>query len=255
MKIAVITGASSGLGREFVRLLGSSGTLDEIWAVARRVDKLKELSEISACPVRSIPLDLTQTESFELLAGLLKEAQPEIRVLINAAGFGRLGKSTEIPLKDDNGMIDLNCRAAVALTALALPYMKRGDRILEICSAAAFQPIPRLNVYAATKAFLQSYTKALHYELLTTGIHVTAVCPYWIGDTEFIPGAKTTSSKTFRHIPLASHARTVARWALFDSSLNLWVSTPSPVSAAFRLVAKFVPHCIMVPLMDLFQRV
>lgn len=255
MRIAVVTGASSGLGREFVRLLGREGKVDEIWAVARREERLLQLQSLSECRIRPVPLDLAQSESIQTLGQLFAREQPEIAVLINAAGFGRIGCSTRIPRGDNDAMIDLNCRAAVAVTTEALPYLRSGSRVLEICSTAAFQPMPGLNVYAATKAFLQSYTKALHHELLSSGIHVTAVCPYWIKDTEFIPQAQKVDRGGFRHFPLASRAGTVARWALFDARLNLWVSTPGPVCMLHRLIAKFIPHFIMVPLMDLFRRI
>lgn len=255
MRVAIVTGASSGLGREFVRLLGQEGCADEIWAVARRADRLEALRTLTACPIRPLPLDLTRGESVDALRDLLKQEQPQVTVLVCAAGFGRIGRSDQIPRSDDDAMIDLNCRAAVAVTTEVLPYLRRGSRVLEICSTAGFQPMPGLNVYAATKAFLQSYTKALHHELLLSGVRVTAVCPYWIKDTEFIPQAQKVDRGGFRHFPLASHARTVARWALLDSRLNLWVSTPGPVCMAHRLVAKFVPHCIMVPFMDLLRRI
>lgn len=255
MKIAVVTGASSGLGREFVRQLGGQSKFDEIWAIARRQERLEELQAISAVPIRPLPLDLTKTESITSLKLLFTQIQPDIAVLVNAAGFGRIGLSTAIPAADNDAMIDLNCRAAVAITTAALPYLHRGSRILEICSTAAFQPIPGLNVYAATKAFLQSYTKALHHELMTSGIHVTAVCPYWIQDTEFIPQAQKIDRSGFKHFPLASRSQTVVRWALSDSRLNLWVSTPGLVCAVHRLAAKFIPHFLMVPLMDLLRRI
>ncbi|MCI2058942.1 MAG: SDR family NAD(P)-dependent oxidoreductase [Oscillibacter sp.] len=255
MRIAVVTGASSGLGREFVRRLGAEGGLDEIWAVARRKDRLDALEALSPVPVRPLPMDLTRPESLEALSALLNREQPEIRVLVCAAGFGRIGQSRSISAADNSAMIDLNCRAAVDVTSAALPYLHSGSRILEICSTAAFQPMPGLNVYAATKAFLQSYTKALHHELLASGIHVTAVCPYWIRDTEFIPLAQKADPGGFRHFPLASRAGTVVRWALLDSRLNLWVSTPGPVCAVHRLAAKFIPHALMVPLLDLLRRV
>ena len=151
-------------------------------------------------------------------------------------------------------MIDLNCRAAVGVTDLCLPYLTRGSRVLEICSTAAFQPIPGLGVYAATKAFLQSYTKTLHHELLLQGIHVTAVCPYWVKDTEFIPIARG-EEKEFRHVPLASRSKSVVKLSLLASAWNLWVATPGIVCTLHRLASKFIPHALMVPLMEVFRRV
>lgn len=254
MRIAVITGASSGLGREFAHQLGEDKTLDEIWLIARREDRLCEVQKVCARPVRPVPMDLTKEENIAALLALFQKENPEIAVLVCAAGYGRIGPTAKIPLADNDGMIDLNCRAAVAVTTVALPWLTKGSRVLEIASTAAFQPMPYLNVYAATKAFLQSYTKTLHYELLGTGIHVTAVCPYWIKDTEFIQNAQKTDEDSY-HFLLANRARTVVQWALFDSSLNLWVSTPGPVCMAHRLVAKFIPHFLMVPLMDLLRHV
>lgn len=250
----MVTGASSGLGREFVRQIGAERPPDEIWAVARRENRLRELRELTACPVRALPMDLARRESIDALKALLARERPDIAVLVNAAGVGRIGKTAEIPDGDNGAMIDLNCRAAVDVTAAALPYLRRGSRVLEICSTAGFQPMPELNVYAATKAFLLSYTKALHHELLGSGIHVTAVCPYWIRDTEFIAKARETEPRGFRHFPLASRAETVARWALADSRLNLWVSTPGPVCMVHRLAAKVIPHAVMVPLVDVLRR-
>ena len=253
-KIALVTGASSGMGREFVRQLGACAGLDEIWAIARRADRLEALQGLSPCPVRPIPLDLTRRESIDSLKGMLAAEQPVICVLVGAAGLGRIGPTASIPDADNDAMIDLNCRAAVDVTAACLPYLRRGSRVLEICSTAGFQPMPCLNVYAATKAFLLSYTKALHHELLPRGIHVTAVCPYWVKDTEFIPQARQTGAAGFRHFPLASRSESVVRRALRDSRLNLWVSTPGPVCTVHRLTAKFVPHALMVPLMDVVRR-
>ncbi|MCD8331011.1 MAG: SDR family NAD(P)-dependent oxidoreductase [Oscillospiraceae bacterium] len=253
MHIALVTGASSGLGRAFVQKIAAQGAVDEIWAVARREDRLRRLGEETACPVRPVPMDLTDRESVAALKALLAEERPNIRMLVNAAGMGRMGKTADISDRDNGDMIALNCRAAVDVTAAALPYLSRGSRVLEVCSTAAFQPIPGLNVYAATKAFLLSYTKALHHEMLGSGVHVTAVCPYWIKDTEFISNAASAEGG-FRHFPLASKAHRVARRALADSRLNLWVSTPGPVCALHRLAAKFIPHAIMVPGVDLLRR-
>ena len=243
MRIAIVTGASSGLGREFVRLLASQGNLDGIWAVARREDRLHELQKSVSLPVRPAAMDLTDRESAARLKKLLEEEKPDVRVLVNAAGFGKMGSYADIPERDNRGMIDLNCRALVDVTLAVLPYMKRGARILEICSSSAFQPLPGLNVYAASKAFVLHYSRALRWELFPRGIHVTAVCPYWIRDTEFIPISKRTKDgAAVKHFPLASRARSVAAHALTDSGLNLPVSTPGIVCSVQRILVKFIPH-------------
>lgn len=254
MKIALVTGASSGLGREFVRQLDRERGLDEIWAVARREDRLRELAGQCAHRVRPLALDLADRESIQALRELLEAERPQVAVLVCAAGLGRIGRTWELSPGDNDAMIDVNCKAAVAVTTVCLPHLARGSRVLEICSTAGFQPMPELNVYAATKAFLQSYTKTLHYELRGRGVRVTAVCPYWVKDTEFIPKAKEHEPGGFRHFPLASRSRAVVRRALRDNRLNLWVSTPGLVCTVHRLTAKVIPHVIMVPLMDLVRR-
>ena len=140
------------------------------------------------------------------------------------------------------------------MTNLCLPYLAKGSRILEICSTASFQPLPGLGVYAATKAFLYSYTKALHHELLFRGVHVTAVCPYWVKDTEFIPVARAGKTKQYRHFPLASRSPSVVRLSLAASAANLWVVTPGLVCSVHRIAAKCIPHALMVPLLGLLRK-
>jgi len=254
MRIALITGASSGLGREFVRQLAARKDIDAFWVIARRKDRLEALQEMTAHPVRAIPLDLTDPHAAEQLQDMLAEEQPEIRMLINAAGLGRIGDTVDLPLADSCQMVDLNCRAAVAVTAVCFPYLKRGSRVIEIASVAGFQPMPGLNVYAASKAFVQSYTKGLHHELLGSGIHVTCVCPYWIKDTEFIGGARSTSRKYYRHYPLASVSSSVVRLSLAASAMNLWVCTPGIICTLDRVTAKIIPHALYVPLMEVWKR-
>ncbi|WOC32440.1 MULTISPECIES: SDR family NAD(P)-dependent oxidoreductase [Caproicibacterium] len=258
MQIAIVTGASSGLGREFVRQISAQESLDEIWVLARRKNRLDELAEaVPATHVRPVPLDLTKQDDIRALRELLQKEAPDVRLLVNAAGFGKIGTYADISQRDCDDMIDLDCRAAVDTTMLALPYMRQGARILEICSTAGFQPLPGLGVYAASKAFLLRYSRALRWELFPRGIHVTAVCPYWVKDTEFIPTAKETKNDgaAVRHFPLASRSHSVVKWALWDSRANLAVSTPSPVSFLHRVTAKFIPHCVMIAVWELLRRV
>ena len=144
-------------------------------------------------------------------------------------------------------MIDLNCRAAAALTAAVLPYMGRGSRVLEICSSAAFQPLPGFNVYAATKAFLLRYSRALRWEAAPRGIRVTAVCPGWIR-TDFMDVARDTKNgRTVRSFPFAQRPETVARRATPQIS-------SSPPSASSRRT-KAIPRPEEAPVtMAIFMR-
>ncbi len=265
-RIAVITGASSGLGEEFVRQLevltqGEDPLLkerpEELWVIARREEKLKELSKVTKIPLRVLPLDLTEKESIQRLQELLEEEWISVRLLINAAGCGRIGRTEEMERSALDDMIDLNCRAAVDVTQVCLPYMSEGARILEICSIAAFMPLSRLNVYAATKAFLYRYSRALRVELLPRKISVTAVCPYWIKDTEFIGiagGGDAEGDRGIHSYPLADRRERVAHHALTDAALGMPVSTPGPVSTVTRFVRKLLPSDLLLAVWELIRR-
>ena len=179
MKIAIVTGASSGMGREFVRQLSAYVQVDEIWAVARRREALEALKAEAPVPVRPVVLDLLKSESFDELRSLLEGEQPEIALLVNAAGFGKFGAYHKTTMEDDCRMIDLNCKALLVMTRLCIPYMSPGSHILELDSLSAFQPVPYITTYGATKAFVLSFSRALNRELRSRGIGVMAVCPFW----------------------------------------------------------------------------
>ena len=165
MRIAVITGASSGMGREFVLQLAKKEPFDEIWVIARSRDKLEALAADCAIPVRVIPLDLSDNASYDVYRDQLSAHQPEIGVLVNCAGYGKFGHAGEIPMEEQLGMIDLNCRALTAFTLLSLPYMKRGSKIVQVDSLSAFQPVPYMTVYGASKAYVLSYSRAMNVEM------------------------------------------------------------------------------------------
>ena len=246
LRIALVTGASSGLGREYARLADERGRYDEIWAVARREERLKALAGELSTPVRAIVLDLTAPEAPARLESLLDKAAAragglEVGLLVNAAGFGKFGTYADLARAEVDAMIDLNCRALVDLTELALPRMRRGARVIQIASSASFQPLPGLNVYAATKAFVRSYTRALRFELRGRGIRVTAVCPLWVR-TEFIDVARDTANgKTVRHpFPVLS-ARHVARWSMRVNALNYPIATCCATGLLMRLASKVLP--------------
>lgn len=247
MNIAIVTGASSGLGAEYVRQLDACECFNEIWVIARRQERLAALQEQVKTRLRPFVCDLTKQESIRQITALLKKKKPNVRVLINCAGFGKIGSYSHIPLEQCEQMIDLNCRAAVTVTQIVLPYMHRGGRILEICSTSAFQPLPCMNVYSASKAFLYRYSRSLASELTGTGICVTAVCPFWVRGTEFIGSAKKTDdSHQVNNFPLSSLTEDVVRRSLKDSRRGRTVSTPGFACTLHRVLAKFLPSSLMM---------
>ena len=188
MKIAVITGASSGMGREFVYALDRDEEFDELWVIARREQRLLELKEKCRAKIRPIVLDLQTRESFALYRQLLEQEQPEIAVLVNAAGFGLFGAFMDMDMDRQLDIIDLNSRALTAMCYMSVPYMKKGSRIYNMGSMSSWQPVPYINVYGASKAYVLNFSRALGVELKDRGIKVMAVCPGWI-TTEFFDHA------------------------------------------------------------------
>ena len=194
MNIAIVTGASSGMGREFVRQLSAWVQVDEIWAVARRAEALEALKAEVSVPVRPVVLDLLQETSFEAFRNLLEAEKPDVKLLVNAAGFGKFGAYHKVSLEDDCRMIDLNCKALLVMTRLCLPYMKAGSHILQLDSLSAFQPVPWITTYGATKAFVLSYSRSMNRELKSRGIRMMTMNPAWV-KTEFFDHAFQTNSE------------------------------------------------------------
>lgn len=184
MKIAVITGASAGIGREFVYAVDKQGQYDEIWVIARRAERLEELKSACKNPIRPIALDLSESESIESYAGLLKAEQPEIALLINAAGCGVFGPFEEKELDKLLSSARLNSLALTAMCHVSLPYMRSGSAIINMGSNSAWQPVPYQAVYGASKSYVLSFSRAIGRELRSRGVHVMCVCPGWI-KTEF----------------------------------------------------------------------
>lgn len=188
MKIAVITGASSGIGQEYVYAIDRAFVLDEIWVIARREERLKELQAKCKTKIRPIALDLMRSESFDVYKSLLEECKPEIQVLINGAGFGIFGTFAQTDLQKQLDMIDLNAKSLTAISHISLPYMPQGSHLINVASNSSWQPVPYINVYGSTKAYVLNFSRALGVELKKRKIHVMAVAPHWI-KTEFFEHA------------------------------------------------------------------
>lgn len=246
MNIAIVTGASSGMGREFVRQLSAWVQVDEIWAIARRTDALEELKKETAIPVRPVSLDLLKEESFETLETMLEAEKPVISLLVNAAGFGKFGAYHKVSIADDCRMIDLNCKALVVMTRLCIPYMGKSSHILQLDSLSAFQPVPYITTYGATKAFVLSYTRAMIRELKGTGIRMMAMNPGWV-KTEFFDHAMKTNAGEVQYFNILYEAKDVVATGLRDlyNTRKDYSVHGLPVRNQVRAV-KLMPHSIVM---------
>lgn len=249
MKIAIVTGASSGMGREFIMQIADrfSG-IGEIWAIARREERLEELSPLVPVKVRSFAIDLTDDSKLMSLQDILAKEKPEVKWLINSAGYGKIGDVGTINIGDEMGMVELNCKALCAVTHMVLPYMSENSRIIQFSSAASFLPQPGFAIYAATKSFVLSYSRALNEELKKREIYVTAVCPGPV-KTEFFDIAETTGKIPLYKRVVMADPKKVVRLALRDSMMGRPVSVYGITMKFFRLLCKTVPHTAIFRLM------
>lgn len=245
--IAIVTGASSGMGREFVFQLSDYVTVDEIWVIARREAALESLKSQVPVPVRPIALDLCDSTSFDTVAQLLETEKPSIRLLVNAAGFGKFGPYHKVSPEDECRMIDLNCKALLMMTRLCIPYMSCGSHILELDSLSAFQPVPYITTYSATKAFVLSYSRAMNRELKSKGIRVMAMNPGWV-KTEFFNHAFQTNNdhkvQYFNRLYEAKDCVATGLKDLYKSKKDYSVHG-LPVKIQVFMV-KIVPHSIVM---------
>lgn len=243
-KVAIVTGASSGLGLEFARQIDARGDVDEMWLVARDEQKLEAIAAQLRTPAIAVPADLSKPADIATIGQKLAEDGLFVSYLVNAAGFGRFGAWHDISEADAEGMVDLDCRGLVSMTRACLPSMGRGSRLIQVASAAAFVPLPYMNVYAACKAFVLRYTRALRWELHGTGITVTALCPTWVKTGFEQRARKGKGGQSVRHLLFAQEPSVVVRRALEDNRRHFAVSCASVPSAALRLVGKVVPSAI-----------
>ena len=244
MKIAVITGASSGMGREFVRQLSAEERFDEIWVIARRLERLYELKEEIGPNVRPIAMDLTRGECLEEYKQMLEKEKPEVAVLVNAGGYGKFEAFENLNLDEQLGMIDLNAKALTAMTYVTLPYLKKGSRVYQLGSLSSFQPVPYIGVYGATKAYVLSFTRAINAELRHTGIKMMAVCPGWV-KTEFFDRAVVDDGVITYYNQFFTSEQVVKR-AIRDMKRGKDVSVVGPMIRAQVFATKLLPHKLVM---------
>ena len=244
MRIAIITGASSGIGREFALVASAKYKFDCVWLIARREDRLRETAALIGTKTRIFSLDLSLDLSLRVLEKAIEEEKPVVHLLVNAAGFGKFGTVESQYTDDVKNMIDVNIRALTVLTKLCLPYMAPNGAIINMASASGFLPLPYMNVYAATKSYVLDFSRALADEIRNSGVSVTAVCPYWVS-TEFIPVAKKTpQGECVNNFLFMTYPFRVAHKALEDSDNGFDVSYPAFVPVAIKILSRILPDDI-----------
>ncbi len=247
MKIAVITGTSSGLGTEYAKAVDKMrNDIDEIWLLARREDKLLEVASLLKTKTRAIKCDITKDDCITEFVNLLKSENAEIKLLINNAGFGKLGYFYDISTNDNAGMIRLNCEALTVMTSVCLPFMKENSEIINTCSIASFAPNSRMAVYSSTKAYVMSFSRALRQELKTRKINVLSVCPGPM-ETEFLSlaGINKGDSKTFDTLP-RDRAEKVAAHSLKASKKKKAVFADHVFYKFYRIASKVLPTSLVM---------
>lgn len=246
--ICIITGASSGMGKEFALQLDSiflGSKVDEIWLIARRRKELAMLAGYMEMKTRILDMDLNDPIAIHKLSRLFKRENPIIRMLVNCAGYGVFGSFHDSSCKAQTGMIDTNCKALTRMTYLCIPYMKRGSRLIQLASSAAFMPQPEFAVYAATKSYVYSFSKALGRELLKKKIYVTTVCPGPVDTPFFDVAYKYHAMKPFKKFFMATPEEVVEK-AIHDSYKKRKVSVYGIGMQAFYIASKIIPHDLIL---------
>jgi hypothetical protein len=255
MKIALITGASSGIGMEMARQIDDTySSIQEIWLVARREDRLEKLAGELHKSCRILVANLSTEAGINTLKQELETVKPKVCILGNCAGYGKLGSVDALSMEHNTGMVQLNCVTLTSVTKLVLPYIVKGTMLIHMASSAAFLPQRNFAVYAASKSYVLSFTRALREELRPQGIRVTAVCPGPV-KTEFFDIAEEGQNIMWYKKLIMADCPDVVRQALADASHGKALSIYGIPMKLFYLVTKLVPHRIILRMLTLLNGV
>ena len=234
--IAIITGATGGLGREFVRQLIDE--VHEVWAVGRNIEKLNSLADKFGKKIKSFSVDLSDIRNLEKIRSELKRQGYIVKYLVNNAGTGRMAPSTDFTADEMQSHINTHNTSMAVLCNICIPYMEKGCHIINVASQSAFQPVAYINLYAASKAFCCSYSRALNLELKEKGIVVTAACPGWI-KTELL---QTEINRQKVHFPHLAEPEEVVKKAIKDAKKGKDMSVYSAYVRRMQFFSKYYPH-------------
>lgn len=243
MSIAVITGASSGLGVSYVdATIKLFPEIEEIWLIARRKDRLIEVSKkYPNKKFEIIPMDLSNLDDYKILNDKLKSKNPKIKVFINDAGVASGGKFIDMQLENMLKIIDLNCKGATIITKICLPYIEDKGTILEVSSTSAFVPNTNLIVYCASKSYLSSLCLGLREELKNKHINVCAMCPGFMV-TEMTKDGLTRKQN---RLPVINVNKAALK-SLKAAKKGRATYTTGAFYKFYRLLTKLIPHVFLV---------
>ncbi len=241
--IAIVTGAGGGFGKELVKLLVKETDVEEIWAIARKQETLEALKEELGEKICVLPMDLTDREKFREIRALLETSDVSVKYLVNNAGFAKFGSYADVSSDVSLNMIDLNVGAVVALSQICIPHMSKGSRIINVSSQASFFPLPYMNTYASTKAFVTHYTRALNVELKEKGISATTVCPGWMS-TDLFGRAEIGAKKGVNNFFGIKAPEVVASRAFRDAKRGKALSTYGFYVKSTHILSKILPRKI-----------
>ena len=250
--IAIVTGASSGLGKEFVKLLSKDVNLDEIYVLSRNKDKLEKLKIDYGNKIVPYTIDLSNINNIKIFGKYLEKEKRNIKILINNAGFAKFCSYNDISIDESLNMIDLNISGVVSMGLVCIPFMNKNSHIINIASQAAFQPVPYQNIYSATKSFVKNYSRALNVELKDKGIFVTAVCPGWIKTNLFDRGCINAKKGTTKFSFIVT-PDVVAKKALKDAYDNKDISVYGVYVNICRFLSKILPERLVMRIWLIMQ--
>lgn len=242
------------MGMEFAMQMDNYfGNIDEFWLVARSKDRLEEVAKVLQHKTRIFDMDITEDILLDRLSDTLDGCHAKVRMLVNAAGYGLMGEFASQDRDSALGMVRLNCEALTNMTHRLIPYMRRGSRIIQLASSAAFLPQPDFAVYAATKSYVLSFSRALGAELKKRGIYVTSVCPGPVDTPFFDIAERTGTTLRIKKYTMVSAERVVEQ-ALKDSYRKESLSVCSLPIKGFQAAGKFLPHDLLLMFVMLMKK-
>lgn len=253
MNIAIVTGATGGFGREFIKLLLEKENVDEIWAIARNNENLLKLMHEFGEKIKIFSYDLTNLDCIRNFQTKLNE-NITVKYLINNAGYAKFCSYDDLDIDKSLDMINLNVSAVVAMGLACIPYMEKGSRILNISSQSSFLPLPYLNIYASTKVFVRHYSRALNVELKNKGITVTSVCPGWMKTNLYDRAKVEQATKVVNSFDGLTTPEKVAKKALKDADKGKSLSVYGFFSNATHIAGKILPQSLLMKFWTISQK-